>query len=200
MSLRPVSPLVDGSELPRFRGGHLTPVRAVEVQDRSAPHGPESLAESAETAARLPEVAKTGLETTLQLVQSQCSTKAPPLLPPTAQTFLDEIATTPLRPVLSTVAVGVETTLQLAPFQCSVNDSPVSGLSGPVLLPMAHTSLLAAAAAPRNWAFGGFTPPLGTAGVETTLQLLPLKCSASAHGLSTLFYLPPIRMSSTRRR
>src|SRR6516162_1201636 len=120
-----------------------------------------------------------GLETMLQLVPSQCSTKVPLGLPPTAQTLLGEIAATSLSSVPSTVAVGVETTLQLLPFQCSVNDSPASGLSGPCLNPTAQTSLLAAAATPRKSAVGGTGPPLGTNGVETTLQLLPLKCSAS---------------------
>jgi hypothetical protein len=103
---------------------------------------------SAEIPPKLYRPVKAGLETTLQLVPFQCSTKAPALLLPTAQTSFDETAVTPLRIVCSTVAVGRETTLQLLPFQCSINDSPKPGLADPNANPTAHTSLLAAAATP----------------------------------------------------
>jgi hypothetical protein len=118
------------------------------------------------------------LETMLQLLPSQCSTRAFPWTAPTAQTLFGETTVTPLR--LSPSIVGsVVSTLQFVPLQCSINCSPKSGLSGPVLLPTAQTSLLAAAATLANPASGGFTPPLGRAGVGTMLQLVPLKCAAS---------------------
>ena len=116
----------------------------------------------------------------LQLVPSQCSTRAEPPAAPTAQTLFDEMTVTPLR--LSPSISGPVTTLQLVPFQCSINCSPKSGLSGPVLNPTAQTSLLAAAATPKNWAPGPFIPPLGKGGVGTTLQLVPSKCSAGVSG------------------
>src|SRR6516162_9936808 len=101
----------------------------------------------------------------LQLVPSQCSTRAFPPAAPTAQTLFDETTATPLRvspsisgPVVSTVQ------LLLLPSQCSINCNPKSGLSGPILNPTAQTSLLAAAATPKNWPPGPFIPPLGRGG------------------------------------
>src|SRR6516162_9627836 len=65
--------------------------------------------------------AKAGLETTLQLVPSQCSTKAfaEPELFPTAQALFDAGAVTPCS-ILPVGIVGLETSLQLVPFQCSI--------------------------------------------------------------------------------
>ena len=187
----PHSPDIRGGE-PRNRSGrHIgdggcnreAPARAVEVQDRRAPvsglpHGPDVVGGIGRDGREPPAAAMTLLETMLQLVPSQCSTRAFPPAAPTAQTLFDETTVTPLR--LSCSIVGpVVSTLQFVPFQCSINCSPKSGLSGPVLLPTAQTSLLAAAATPEIPASGGFTPPLGRAGVGTMLQLVPLKCSAS---------------------
>src|SRR5262245_60414733 len=157
-----------------------------------------SLAESADTALRPLTPVNAGLETMLHLVPSQCSTRAPPLPLPTAQTLFDETTVTALR--LSPSIVGpVVSTLQLVPSQCSISCNPKSGLSGPVLNPTAQTSLLAAAATPRNWALGGFTPPLGSGGVGTMLQRFPSKCSASVEsntgGAETWSLQPTAQMS-----
>ena len=104
----------------------------------------------------------------LQLVPSQCSTKVPEGLNPTAQTLFDAGAVTPVR-LLPCRSLGLETTLQVVPFQCSINVFSVD-LKG-FTLPTAHTSLLAGPATPKKAAF--------PEGVETTLQLVPSKCSAS---------------------
>ena len=115
---------------------------------------------------------KAGLETTLQLVPSQCSIKLTSdpeelMVDPPAQTLFDEMAVTALRnpPFLR---FGLETTLQLVPFQFSINGllPAVSSCE-----PTAHTSFLATAATPARE-----EPPLGE-GVGMTLQLVPLKCT-----------------------
>jgi hypothetical protein len=78
----------------------------------------------------------------------------------------DATAVTPVRKLLFGT-FAPETTLQLVPFQCSIKvPFPF------VWLPTAQTSLLATAAALPK------LPP-STEGVGITLQLDPLKCSAS---------------------
>src|SRR5712692_5982199 len=128
------------------------PSKGAPKLELATPTAQTSLLASAETASRPLTPLKAGLETMLQVVPSQCSTRSPP----TAQTLFDETTVTPLRlpPSFSGPVVSI---LQLVPFQCSINCSPKSGLSGPVLNPTAQTSLLAAPATPNNWAFGGFT-------------------------------------------
>jgi hypothetical protein len=64
-----------------------------------------------------------GLETTLQLVPSQCSNKirsSETFMSPAAQTSVVETAVTVLR-IAPLGSVALETTLQLVPFQCSIN-------------------------------------------------------------------------------
>jgi hypothetical protein len=125
--------------------------------------------ESAETLDAIPSPVNAGLDTTLQLVPSQCSTKAllDVELAPTAQALFNAGAVTPCS-ILPVGIVGLGTSLQLVPFQCSIR---VALLVPPD--PTAHTSLLAAAATPLK------TEPLVGEGVLTTPQPVPLKCSAS---------------------
>jgi len=63
--------------------------------------------------------------------------------------------------------VGAVTILHADPFQCSMSAVPVFPLD-----PTAHTSLVATPDTPKN-------SLLERAGVGTTLQDVPLKCSAS---------------------
>ena len=105
----------------------------------------------------------------LQLVPFQCSIKAVKELPapccPAAQTSFDEIAVTASRKA-PCPTLAPKTTLQFVPFQCSIK--VVKELPA-VCSPTAYTSLLATPSTAAN------SPPW-TAGVGTTLQLLPLKC------------------------
>ena len=134
-----------------------------------SPMAQTSVLESAETPVGPLTPEKAGLETRLQLVPSQCSTKAPEGLTPTAQALFDAGAVTP-RSSLPFGSLGLETTLQLVPSQGSINVFSEDNMKG-FTLPTAHTSLLAAPATPKKAAF--------PEGVETTLQLVPSKCSAS---------------------
>jgi hypothetical protein len=112
---------------------------------------------------------KAELDTMLQLVPSQCSTKAFAdwELFPMAQALFDAGAVTAFRS-LPVGIVGLGTSLQLEPFQCSIR---VALLVPPE--PTAHTSLLAAAATLLK------AELLVGAGVLTTRQPVPSKCSAS---------------------
>src|SRR5262249_53685582 len=132
------------------------------------PTAQTSLLASAEMPERAPALVTTLLVTTLQLVPSQCSIKAFPLLVPAAQTSFEETTARAFNPPPS--MVGLATTLQLVPFQCSISGSPVELLLR--LTPTAQTSLLAAPATAWN-------RPLKDEGVATMLQLVPSKCSAS---------------------
>jgi len=80
-----------------------------------------SLLESADMPRMKPTLVKAGLETTLQLLPSQCSIKIPKLLTdPAAQTSFDATTVTVLRKA-PCPTLGLETTLQLVPSQCSIN-------------------------------------------------------------------------------
>src|SRR5688572_16308421 len=73
-----------------------------------------------------PAVPGLGLGTIVQLVPFQCRIKVvwsgPPLVAlPTAQTFEEEMASTPLRMLIRFPVLGLGTMLQLVPFQCSIN-------------------------------------------------------------------------------
>src|SRR5262249_59325798 len=84
------------------------------------PAAQTSFAASAETPKRLSLVPlKAGLETTLPLLPSQCSTKSPekPSKNPTAQTAFAAMAVTALN-APPRFCLGLETTLQLAPAHC----------------------------------------------------------------------------------
>src|SRR6516164_405299 len=127
-------------------------------------------AESAEIAPLLMLTpAKAGLDTMLQLVPSQCSTRAlaAPPANPTAQALLVAGAVTPVS-ALPWGSLGLGVTAQLVPSQCSIsgmNELPCARS------PTAHTLLPVAPATPLRAAL--------SAGAGTTLQLVPLKCSAS---------------------
>src|SRR5215470_13159106 len=129
-----------------------------------------SVAESAEMAPLLMVTpVKAGLDTMLQLVPSQCSTRAEaePPANPTAQALLAAGAVTPVS-WLPWGSLGPGVTAQLVPSQCSIsgmNELPCAWS------PTAHTSLPAAPATPLRAA--------SRAGAGTTLQEVPLKCSAS---------------------
>src|SRR5579864_5524956 len=129
-----------------------------------------SVAESAEIAPLLMLTpVKAGLDTMLQLVPSQCSTRAfeEPPAKPTAQALSAAGAVTPVS-ALPLGSFGLTTTVQLVPSQCSISvlfELPCASS------PTAHTLLPAAPATPLRAAL--------RAGVGTTLQLVPSKCSAS---------------------
>src|SRR6516165_5545050 len=129
-----------------------------------------SAAESAEIAPLLMlTLVKAGLETMLQVVPSQCSTRAlvEPPANPTAQALLGAGAVTPVS-WLPWGSLGLGVTAQLVPSQCSIsgmNELPCARS------PTAHTLLPVAPATPLRAAL--------SAGAGTTLQLVPLKCSAS---------------------
>src|SRR6516164_9267566 len=133
---------------------------------------------------------KAGLETMVQLVPSQCSTRSPEKLSrnPTAQTLFVEMAVT-LFNTPPSFSFGLETTLQLVPSQCSIKGSAI-----PVLemfcAPTVQTSLLATAPTPSRLA-----RPLRV-GVGMALQVVPSKCTAS--GVSELvsrFVVPTAQIS-----
>src|SRR5260370_40254415 len=113
---------------------------------------------------------KAGLETMLQLVPSQCSTRSPEiwLWVPTAQTSVEEMAVTAVNEP-PPEGVGLVTTLQFVPFQCSIN---VWLVPLTVCPPTAQTSLLATADTPAN-------ELAASIGVGTVRQLVPLKCTAN---------------------
>jgi hypothetical protein len=113
---------------------------------------------------------KAGLETTLQRVPSQCSTKASgePKVFPTTHALFEAGAVTPVRELFFG-SFGLAMMLQLVPFQWAING--VGESLTLICLPTAHTSLLADPATATNGSL--------TAGVGTTLQLVPSKCSAS---------------------
>src|SRR5215831_9084714 len=148
----------------------LTFSSVVELVARN-PIAHASVAESAEiTPLLMLTLVKAGLVTMLQLVPSQCSTRAlaEPPANPTAQALLVAGAVTPVS-ALPWGSLGLGVTAQLVPSQCSIsgmNELPCAWS------PTAHTSLPAAPATPPRAA--------SRAGVGTTLQLVPLKCSASA--------------------
>src|SRR5262249_20337629 len=115
--------------------------------------------------------------TTLHLLPFQCSTNSAEKLSedPTAQTLFVEMAVTAdSSPPCD--RFGLETTLHLVPFECSINGSPTEPETR--WLPTAQTSLLAAAATQAN-----SRPLPERVGMETTFQLVPLKCSASVTSL-----------------
>src|SRR6516225_1693506 len=129
-----------------------------------------SVAESAEIAPLLMlTLVKAGLDTMLQVVPSQCSTRAlaAPPANPTAQALLVAGAVTPVS-ALPCGSLGLGFTAQLVPSQCSINGMNELPCAWS---PTAHTSLRAAPATPLRAA--------SSAGAGTTLQLVPLKCSAS---------------------
>jgi hypothetical protein len=104
-----------------------------------------------------------GVATMLQLVQFHCSAANP-----TAQMSLAEMAAIPSRRrVVRGFGSGLGTTRKHVPSQCSIN-------AAEPWAPTAHTSLLATAAMPLR-----VERPPERVGVWTTLQLAPLKCSAS---------------------
>src|SRR6516225_4471994 len=124
-----------------------------------------SVAESAEIAPLLMLTpAKAGLDTMLQLVPSQCSTRAlaAPPANPTAQALLVAGAVTPVS-ALPCGSLGLGFTAQLVPSQCSINGMNELPCAWS---PTAHTSLPAAPATPLRAAL--------RAGAGTTLQLVPL--------------------------
>src|SRR6266571_1951966 len=118
-------------------------IRPPEVTN--SPTAQMSLAETAVTpASSLVCVLALGLETTLQLVPSQCSIRVCAIPEPvrakvpTAQTSVVETATTPRR-TLPVPAVGLATTLHFFPSQCSMSAcmSPLAVVNSPT----AHTSV-----------------------------------------------------------
>jgi hypothetical protein len=80
-----------------------------------------SLLASAERPFTAPTPVKEGLETTLQLVPSQCSIKSADklLIAPAAHASVAETAVTVCRKA-PCPTLGLATTLQFAPFQCSI--------------------------------------------------------------------------------
>src|SRR5258707_2187155 len=150
------------------------PVKAAGAYTPAEPTAQTSLRASPEIASMFTPL-NAGLEMILQLLPSQCSTKAATGAPeesstfPAAQTSFDETAVTPSNspPFLG---VGLATTRQLLPFQCSIKV-----LSEPPLpnrIPTAHTSLLATPATPDRLS-------LLKEGVGTMLRCVPSKCSAT---------------------
>src|SRR6266571_509882 len=133
----------------------------------NCPTAQTSLLETAAAASRVSEAepATLGLDTTLQLVPSQCrvSVCSEKLVSanPTAQMSVAETAVTPFR---KPTCFGALTRRQLVPFQCSM-----SGGVAVLTFPTAQTSLVETAATPRR---ASFELALGLA---TTLQAVPFQ-------------------------
>ena len=137
-----------------------------EVERHALPTAQTSVLDVPETPVRW-ELRMPGLVTTLQLVPFQCSIRLFPLAKPTAQTSLEAIAVTALNePPPDGGRLGLETMLHCVPFQCST-----SGVVVLLPVPTAHTSLLDTPATPVKKFPGAL-------GLGTTLQEVPLKCSA----------------------